>query len=72
MTTKDHKKVLELLILQVKNGEFSIDLPVDTVVTLSTLSGQQKGSFSDIPPPSEFPVPYSDNFDCEIYCNAIN
>ena len=51
--------------MQVENGIFSIDLPVDTVVTLSTLSGQQKGSFPDIPPSSPFPIPYSDNFDSE-------
>ena len=50
-----------------EDGKFSIDLPVDTVVTLSTLSGQQKGTFGNIPPSMEFPVPYNDSFDCEKY-----
>lgn len=48
--------------MQVVDGSFTITLPVDTVVTLSTLSGQQKGSPAYIPPSSPFPVPYSDNF----------
>jgi galactosylceramidase len=47
----------------VESGTFTISLPVDTVVTLSTLSGQQKGSFPDIPPSTPFPLPYSDSFD---------
>ena len=42
---------------------FSIFLEVDTVTTLSTLTGQQKGTFGDIPPSRPFPLPYSDNFD---------
>jgi galactosylceramidase len=47
----------------VESGTFTISLPVDTVVTLSTLSGQQKGSFPDIPPSTPFPLPYVDTFD---------
>ena len=49
------------------DGYFSINLPVDTVVTLSTLTGQQKGSFGNIPPSKQFPVPYDDSFDGETY-----
>ncbi len=49
---------------QVVGGQFTIFLPVDAVVTLSTLSGQQKGSFGNVPPSKPFPLPYHDNFDC--------
>ena len=49
------------------DGFFSIELPVDTVVTLSTLTGQKKGSFGTIPPSELFPVPYFDTFDGEKY-----
>ncbi len=48
---------------QVVGGQFTIFLPVDAVVTLSTPSGQQKGSFGNAPPSKPFPLPYHDNFD---------
>lgn len=45
------------------NGTFSIFIPRDTLVTLSTLSGASHGQPSaPIPPPSSFPLPYYDNF----------
>ena len=46
-----------------KDGVFSVSLPVDTVMTITTLTGQEKGSFSGIPPSAPFPIPYSDDFD---------
>jgi len=33
-------------------------------MTLSTSTGQTKGSYS-IPPSKPFPIPYNDNFECE-------
>ena len=50
-------------ILQVNEGEFTVYLPVDTVMTITTLTGQEKGSFPNVPPSAQFPVPYSDTFD---------
>lgn len=46
-----------------KGGRFTITLEPNTVYSLSTTSGQQKGSFADVPASAPFPLPYSDNFD---------
>lgn len=51
-----------------KGGSFSITLKPDAVYSLSTTTGQQKGSFSNIPSSKPFPLPYEDNF--EQYTNA--
>ena len=51
------------VLLQVNEGEFTVYLPVDTVMTITTLTGQEKGSFPNVPPSAQFPVPYSDTFD---------
>ena len=45
-------------------GKFTIPLAVDTIMTLSTSTGQTKGSYS-IPPSKPFPIPYNDDFECE-------
>lgn len=50
---------------QVVDGEFTLSLAVDQILTLTTLAGQRKGSFSDVPASAPFPIPYSDNFDSE-------
>ena len=47
----------------IKGGSFTITLQPDAVYSLSTTSGQQKGSFADIPPSKPFPMPYEENFD---------
>ena len=46
-----------------KGGRFTITLEPNTVYSLSTTSGQQKGSFADVPASAPFPLPYADNFD---------
>lgn len=51
-----------------KGGSFSITLKPDAVYSLSTTTGQQKGSFDNIPVSKPFPIPYEDNF--EQYTNA--
>ena len=51
------------MYLQIQNGQFSIDLEVDHVYTLSTLRGQSHASHQNIPESQIFPVPYYDNFD---------
>ena len=47
----------------IKGGTFTITLQPNSVYSLSTTSGQQKGSFADIPASQPFPLPYEDNFD---------
>ena len=46
-----------------KNGSYSITLQPNTVYSISTTKGQQKGTFANIPQSKPFPIPYEDNFD---------
>ena len=43
-------------------GTFTVGLEPDAIYSLSTTTGQQKGSFADIPAPKPFPFPYYDDF----------
>lgn len=45
------------------NGEFTITLDPDSIYSLSTTTGQQKGSFTNIPADKPFPFPYYETFD---------
>jgi galactosylceramidase len=45
------------------NGTFTITLDPDSIYSLSTTTGQQKGSFASIPAPKPFPFPYYETFD---------
>ncbi len=45
------------------NGAFTINVEPDTIYSLSTTRGQQKGGFDDIPAPKPFPMPYYETFD---------
>ncbi|MEO6014767.1 MAG: hypothetical protein ABIQ30_14420 [Devosia sp.] len=44
------------------DGVISLILQPDTVYSLSTTTGQQKGTFNDIPQPTPFPLPYAEDF----------
>ena len=46
-----------------KRGTFSITLKPDAVYSFSTTTGQQKGTFADIPASKPFPIPYEDDFE---------
>jgi len=46
-----------------KGGSFSFTLKPNAVYSLSTTTGQQKGSFADIPASKPFPIPYEDDFE---------
>ena len=46
-----------------QHGSFTIALEPDTIYSLSTTTGQQKGSFDNIPAERNFPFPYSENFE---------
>jgi len=45
------------------DGSFGITLEPDTIYSLSTTTGQRKGSFAGIPAPKPFPFPYYETFD---------
>eukprot|EP01084_Bolivina_argentea_P095306 171371_1 len=47
-----------------------IDIEPDTVITLTTISTGNKGSYSTPPSKIVFPIPYNDNF--QSYANEIN
>lgn len=49
--------------LQLMTGEFILTLEPDSIYSLSTTTGQQKGSFSNIPAPKQFPFPYYETFE---------
>ncbi len=45
------------------NGSFTIALQPKSIYSISTTTGQQKGSFADIPALRDFPFPYYETFD---------
>ena len=46
-----------------KSGSFVLTLKPDAVYSFSTTTGQQKGSFADIPASKPFPIPYKEDFE---------
>jgi len=49
--------------LKPKNGVFTITLEPDTIYSISTTTGQKKGSFNNVPAEQKFPFPYYETFD---------
>jgi galactosylceramidase len=45
------------------NGTFDITLEPQSIYSISTTTGQQKGSYTDIPASKPFPFPYYETFD---------
>ena len=45
------------------NGKFVVTLEPESIYSLSTTTGQQKGSFADVPVSKPFPFPYYETFD---------
>lgn len=46
-----------------RKGSFIITLKPDAVYSLSTTTGQQHGTFANIPSSKPFPIPYGDDFE---------
>ena len=44
-------------------GTLSLLVPADTIITLTTTSGQDKAGPLDIPPDAPFPLPYSEHYE---------
>ncbi len=49
--------------IQPKNGAFEITLEPGSIYSLSSTTGQQKGSFENVPEAKPFPFPYYETFD---------
>lgn len=49
--------------VKLQGGAFTLTLEPNTVYSLSTTRGQQKGEFENIPDSKPFPMPYRDNYD---------
>ena len=45
------------------NGSFTLILQPQSIYSISTTTGQQKGSFADVPAETDFPFPYLETFD---------
>jgi galactosylceramidase len=45
------------------NGTFTITMEPMSIYSISTTTGQQKGSFADVPPSKPFPFPYHETFE---------
>ena len=49
--------------LQPDHGSFTLALEPDSLYSISTTTGQKKGSFENIPAETKFPFPYYETFD---------
>lgn len=61
--SNEKEQFVQLADITPKNGKYTLTLEPNSVYSISTVKGQQKGSFADIPQAKSFPIPYSDNFD---------
>lgn len=52
--------------VQPENGAFTLTLEPDSIYSLSTTTGQRKGSFDAIPADKPFPFPYAEDFESYI------
>jgi len=46
-----------------RNGAFTLVLQPQSIYSVSTTTGQQKGSFADVPADTDFPFPYRESFE---------
>lgn len=61
--TQDNIYFEQIKTITPVNGQFTLSLDLDSVFTVSTLTGQKKGSYPAPPAATPFPKSYSDNFD---------
>lgn len=57
------EQFVRLADIRQKGGRFTLTLQPNTVYSISTTRGQQKGSFDGLPASMAFPMPYADDFD---------
>ena len=61
--SNEREQFVKLDDLASVHGSISLTLETNSIYSLSTTSGQQKGSFADVPDAKPFPFPYHENFD---------
>nr|CAB3248136.1 galactocerebrosidase [Phallusia mammillata] len=71
-STDDQLFVYKGIIPVNPNGEITVFLPVDVLITLSTIKTAQKGTYPTPPPSHPFPLPYTDNFKANGFTEAFN
>jgi galactosylceramidase len=59
----DREQFVKLDDLTPVNGSFSLIVEPNSIYSISTTTGQQKGSFDNIPAARDFPFPYYETFD---------
>lgn len=57
------EQFVQLEPIKPENNSFAIALEPDSVYSISTTHGQQKGSFGNIPAEEKFPFPYCETFE---------
>ena len=62
-TTRDAYFVRQPDVMPGQDGTFTVTFDADAIYSLSTTTGQQKGTFADVPDEKPFPFPYFENFD---------
>eukprot|EP00039_Didymoeca_costata_P008210 m.109132 g.109132 ORF g.109132 m.109132 type:complete len:800 (-) comp13993_c0_seq1:24-2423(-) len=61
--TNETHHFIEMTSPVITNSQFTVTIPKDSIITVSSWLNGQKKVFPDIPANKPFPVPYSDNFD---------
>jgi galactosylceramidase len=60
-TEKEH--FIQLPDITVTNNHYSITAEPEAIYSLTTTTGQKKGSFDNVPPAAPFPLPFKDDFE---------
>lgn len=61
--SNEKEQFIRLADITPKNNTYSVTLDPKSIYSISTTSGQQKGSFAEIPAEKKFPFPYYETFD---------
>ncbi len=61
--SNEKEQFIQQAAIKSVNGSFTITLDTNSIYSLSTTTGQQKGSFANIPADKPFPFPYSETFE---------
>jgi galactosylceramidase len=61
--SNEKEQFVRLADITPKNSSYTITLDPKSIYSISTTTGQQKGSFAQIPAESKFPFPYYETFD---------
>jgi galactosylceramidase len=67
-TTREAQFVRQADVAPRPDGSFTVTLDPDAIYSISTTTGQQKGTLADVPEDRPFPFPYLETFDH--YANA--